>query len=92
MNNVISNYQLKHVVPSSLIVFGLMMEVICSFETSVHTRVKQRHIPEDVIQHVFGGEWSATRPGRLTTWEEVPGTLWIEDRFEPSISLGHIEK
>jgi hypothetical protein len=36
---------------SSLIIFGLMMEVIGSSETSVHTRVKLHHIPEDDMLH-----------------------------------------
>jgi hypothetical protein len=38
-----------NVVPSSLILFTLMMEAICCSETSVLTRSTRRHIPEDVI-------------------------------------------
>jgi hypothetical protein len=37
------------VVPKSLILFILMMESICSSETSLLTRAKQRNIPEDGI-------------------------------------------
>jgi hypothetical protein len=37
----------------------------------------------NVYTHVFltsalvGGEWSASRPGRFTPGEKVPGTHWI---------------
>jgi hypothetical protein len=34
-------------VTSTLILFALMMEVICSSETSVHTRATRRHMSED---------------------------------------------
>jgi hypothetical protein len=60
-NNGSSNYQLQHaakeysvavtvnVVPSSLILFTLMMEAIRSSETMALIRVTRRHIPEDDI-------------------------------------------
>jgi hypothetical protein len=38
-------------VPSSLILFIPMMEVICSSEMSVLTRATQRYIPEDGVLH-----------------------------------------
>jgi hypothetical protein len=36
-----------NVVPSSLILFALVMEILCSSETPVLTRVTQHNIPED---------------------------------------------
>jgi hypothetical protein len=47
------NYRLHtaKVVPSSLIIFSLMMEVMFSCGTSIHTRAKRRRIPEDGILH-----------------------------------------
>jgi hypothetical protein len=38
-------------VPSSLIFVILMMEAMCSYETSVLTRAARRHISEDGILH-----------------------------------------
>jgi hypothetical protein len=38
-----------NVVPSSLILFTLMMEAICSSETSVLTRAAPRYLPKDGI-------------------------------------------
>jgi hypothetical protein len=38
-----------NVVPSSLILFTHMMEAIPASETSVLTKVTQRHIPEDGV-------------------------------------------
>jgi hypothetical protein len=41
-----------NVVPSLMNIYMLMMEKICSSETSVYKRATQRHIPEDGIHHV----------------------------------------
>jgi hypothetical protein len=38
-----------NIVPSSPILVTLIMEALCCFETSVHTRATCRHIPEDGI-------------------------------------------
>jgi hypothetical protein len=42
-----------NIVPSSLILFTLMLEAFCSTETSVPTRDTRHHIPEDGILHLY---------------------------------------
>jgi hypothetical protein len=52
----------------------------------------------DVYIQVFltsalvGGEWSASRPSRLTPGEGAPRTHWIGDWVGPRVSLGDIKK
>jgi hypothetical protein len=52
----------------------------------------------DVYIHIFltsalvGGEWSASRPGRFTSGERVPGTHWIGGWVDPSADLNNVEK
>jgi hypothetical protein len=43
-------------VPSSLIVFTLMMDATCSSETSIFTRDRRCHIPKDGILHCHSRE------------------------------------
>jgi hypothetical protein len=40
-----------NVIPSSMILFFLMMWAIRTSETSVLTRATRRHMPEDIILH-----------------------------------------
>jgi hypothetical protein len=49
-NSVLRLLVTVNVVPSSLIVFTLMMEVIFSPETSVMIRATRRQVPEDILQ------------------------------------------
>jgi hypothetical protein len=52
----------------------------------------------DVQIHIFltsalaGGEWSASRPGRITPGEKAPGTHWIEGLVDPRAGLNDLEK
>jgi hypothetical protein len=52
----------------------------------------------DVQIHIFftstlaGGEWSASRPGRLTLGERAPGTHWIGGWVGPGAGLDNVEK
>jgi hypothetical protein len=39
-----------------------------------------------------GGEWSASRPGRFTPWERVPGTHWIRRWVNLRDGLDDLEK
>jgi hypothetical protein len=39
-----------------------------------------------------GGEWSASRPGRLTPGERAPGTQWIGGWVDPRAGLDNVEK
>jgi hypothetical protein len=38
------------------------------------------------------GEWSASRPCRITPEERVHGSHWIEERVDPRGSLNAVEK
>jgi hypothetical protein len=53
MNNAVLWLVVTANVPSSPIFVNLMIEAIRSSETSVHTRAKRRHIPEDGIPHTI---------------------------------------
>jgi hypothetical protein len=50
-----------------------------------------------VYIHIFstsalvGGEWSASRPGRFTHGERVPGTHWIGGWVNPKAGLDDVE-
>jgi hypothetical protein len=39
-----------------------------------------------------GGEWSASRPGRFTLKERVPGKRWIGGSVGPRVILGAVVK
>jgi hypothetical protein len=52
----------------------------------------------DVYRHIlltsklFGGEWSASRPGRSTPGERAPGTLLIGGWVDSRAGLDDVEK
>jgi hypothetical protein len=52
----------------------------------------------DVQIHIFstsaviGSEWSASRPGRFSPGERVPGTHWIGCWVDPRTGLDDVEK
>jgi hypothetical protein len=52
----------------------------------------------DVYIHIsltsalVGGEWSASRCGRFTLQEKVPGTHWIGGWVDPRTGLDDVEK
>jgi hypothetical protein len=52
----------------------------------------------NVYIHIFltsalvGGEWPASRPGRLTARERAPRTHWIGGWVDPSVGLDYVEK
>jgi hypothetical protein len=41
---------------------------------------------------LFGGEWSASRPGRFTPQERAPGIHWEGSWVGPSAGLDYVEK
>jgi hypothetical protein len=41
---------------------------------------------------LVGGKWSASRPGRFTPGERVPGTRWIGGRVGSRAGLDDMEK
>jgi hypothetical protein len=52
----------------------------------------------DVQIHTFltsaqvGGEWSCSRPCRVTTRERAAGTHWVESLENPRVGLDEVEK
>jgi hypothetical protein len=50
----------------------------------------QIHISLTLTQ--AGGEWSASRPGRFTPGEKVPGTHWIGNWVDPRAGLDDLEE
>jgi hypothetical protein len=45
-----------------------------------------------LISALFGGEWSASRPFRLTPEERAPSTHWIGGWVGPKAGLDNVEK
>jgi hypothetical protein len=43
--------------------------------------------PRFLTSALVGGEWSASRPGRFTSWERAPGTRWVGGWVAPSSDL-----
>jgi hypothetical protein len=56
------------------------------------------YVGVDIYTHVFltsalvGGEWSASRPNRLTPGERTPGTHWIGGWVGPSAGQDDMQK
>jgi hypothetical protein len=56
------------------------------------------YVGVDVYIHIFltsalvGGEWSASRSGRFTPEESVPGAHWIEGWVGPRAGLDDMEE
>jgi hypothetical protein len=48
--------------------------------------------PPFLTSELDGGEWSASRPGRITPGEKAPGTRWIEVRVGPRADFDAVEK
>jgi hypothetical protein len=48
--------------------------------------------PHFFTSELVGGEWSNSRPGRVTPGERSPGTHWIGDWVDPRAGLDDMEK
>jgi hypothetical protein len=64
----------------------LKMEVICSSETSVHTRSTWRHIPEDSILHSHHREnLKSYKAKHVPLWESTPWNLNFAATYEVQV-------
>jgi hypothetical protein len=90
-----STHPLSHT-PSCLI--SQAQEQLYLFTKLIKHNVTKTHEGVDVQIHVFldsclvEGEWSASRPGRCTHGERVPGTHWIGGCVDPRAGLDDVEK
>jgi hypothetical protein len=48
--------------------------------------------PPFLTSALDGGEWSASHPGRFTSWERAPGTHWTGGWVGPRAGLDIVEK